>query len=116
MPHLQCVGESMNNVVSFNTNASSIDMDDASIQPYQTIVFNAARDNNLKRLRVFLERRTKSQVESLVNMRTFNTPPAVIASRNGHHEVLQYLVSADSQSSTPCAVVLWREDVIDGGS
>jgi ankyrin repeat protein len=42
---------------------------------------------------VFLDGRSPELVKSLIETNTFGTPPLVIAARNGHLDVVKYLVS-----------------------
>lgn len=59
---------------------------------YRAVVFNAARSGNVKRLQVFLEGRDNEWLQECLSCSEGNTPPIVIASKNGHLEVVKYLV------------------------
>lgn len=61
-------------------------------EEYQAVVYNSARDGNLRRLRIFLEDRTKDWLDKCFCGSSRKTPPIVIAARNGHLEVVRYLV------------------------
>ncbi|KIH62530.1 ankyrin repeat protein [Ancylostoma duodenale] len=60
---------------------------------FRAVVFNAASAGNLRRLRVFLDGRTsKSWLDSCLNSTENDKIPLVIASRNGHIDVVRYLL------------------------
>ncbi|CAN7939087.1 unnamed protein product [Ixodes hexagonus] len=59
---------------------------------FKNAVFNAAKDGKLKRLKVFLDHRPKEEVEMLVSATTNGATPLVMASRNGHLDVADYLL------------------------
>lgn len=61
-------------------------------EAYRAIVFNSARDGNLRRLRIFLEERSHNWLDHCLSSRNLQTPPLVIAARNGHFDVVKYLV------------------------
>ncbi|VDN21844.1 unnamed protein product [Gongylonema pulchrum] len=56
---------------------------------YRAIVFNSARDGNIRRLRVFLEDRSNTWIQDCLGPGEIGTPPLVIASRNGHLDVVK---------------------------
>uniref|UniRef100_A0A1I7X759 ANK_REP_REGION domain-containing protein n=1 Tax=Heterorhabditis bacteriophora TaxID=37862 RepID=A0A1I7X759_HETBA len=61
---------------------------------FRAVVFNAARDGNLRRLKVFLDgRRSKSWLNSCLNSDENDKLPLVIAARNNHLDIVQYLLS-----------------------
>uniref|UniRef100_A0A915Q5P9 Sex-determining protein fem-1 n=1 Tax=Setaria digitata TaxID=48799 RepID=A0A915Q5P9_9BILA len=60
-------------------------------EAYRAIIFNAARDGNLRRLRVFLEERSEEWLHHCLSSQKSETPPLVIAARNGHFDVVKYL-------------------------
>ncbi|CAG2115991.1 unnamed protein product [Medioppia subpectinata] len=59
---------------------------------FKNIVFNAARDGKLRRLKLFLDHRPKEEVKLIVSLRTNGATPLLIAARNGYLNVLEYLV------------------------
>lgn len=59
---------------------------------FKNIVFNAARDGKLRRLKLFLEHRPKEEVKLIVSLRTNGATPLLIASRNGYLQVVEYLI------------------------
>lgn len=62
-------------------------------EAYRAIIFNSARDGNLRRLRIFLEERSDDWLVNCLTAHPKRTPPIVIAARNGHLDVVKYLVS-----------------------
>ncbi|CAB4058972.1 Sex-determining protein fem-1,Protein fem-1 homolog A-A,Protein fem-1 homolog A-B,Protein fem-1 homolog B,Protein fem-1 homolog A,Protein fem-1 homolog CG6966,Protein fem-1 homolog C [Lepeophtheirus salmonis] len=59
---------------------------------FRNVVFNAARDGKLRRLKVFLDHRPFEEVKQLVSAQTNGATPLVLSCRNGHQEVVEYLV------------------------
>ncbi|CAG2182901.1 unnamed protein product, partial [Oppiella nova] len=51
---------------------------------FKNIVFNAARDGKLRRLKLFLDHRPKEEVKLIVSLRTNGATPLLIAARNGY--------------------------------
>uniref|UniRef100_A0A7I4YIE9 Sex-determining protein fem-1 n=1 Tax=Haemonchus contortus TaxID=6289 RepID=A0A7I4YIE9_HAECO len=61
---------------------------------FRAVVFNAASAGNLRRLKVFLDGRTsKPWLDSCLNSTENDKIPLVIASRNGHVDVVRYLLA-----------------------
>ncbi|KAL2098148.1 hypothetical protein ACEWY4_007355 [Coilia grayii] len=58
----------------------------------KTAVFNAARDGKLKLIQKLLSNKTPEELEALTEEKTQGGTPLLIASRNGHLEVVDYLV------------------------
>ncbi|EPB80410.1 hypothetical protein ANCCEY_00507 [Ancylostoma ceylanicum] len=60
---------------------------------FRAVVFNAASAGNLRRLKVFLDGRTsRAWLDSCLNSTENDKIPLVIASRNGHIDVVRYLL------------------------
>ncbi|EFO20401.1 sex-determining protein fem-1 [Loa loa] len=87
-------------------------------EAYRAIVFNSARDGNLRRLRIFLEDRSHEWLHHCLSSQKSQTPPLVIAARNGHFDVVKYLLEKGADVSItgtvsfdgeiiPGAPVLW---------
>ncbi|XP_037945333.1 protein fem-1 homolog CG6966 [Teleopsis dalmanni] len=60
---------------------------------FKSIVFNAARDNDLAQLKCVLSGRPTFEIYALVSSRVHGATPLVIACRNGHFDVVQYLLT-----------------------
>jgi ankyrin repeat protein len=59
----------------------------------RSLVYNSARDGNLHRLKSLLQySKTKEEVSMLVTAKTSGATPLVIACRNGHYDVAEYLI------------------------
>lgn len=56
-------------------------------------VFNAARDNNLHSLKLTLNGKSASEISMLVSAKTNGATPLVISCRNGHYEIVEYLLT-----------------------
>ncbi|XP_017035858.1 protein fem-1 homolog CG6966 [Drosophila kikkawai] len=56
-------------------------------------VFNAARDNNLPQLKATLYNKSASEVGSLISAKVNGATPLVISCRNGHYDIVEYLLT-----------------------
>lgn len=81
---------------------------------FKNVVFNAARDGKLRRLKVFLDHRPKEEVCKLVTARTNGATPLVLSCRNGHHEVVQYLVDRCEANVEQAGSVTFDGETIEG--
>lgn len=81
---------------------------------YRSIIYNAARDGNLRRLKVFLDGREAEDIRGLLSAKTFGTPPLVIAARNGHIGILKYLVAEKGADVGVVGTVTFDGETIDG--
>ena len=59
---------------------------------FKDVVFIAARDGNLRRLKDFLDHLPREEVSRLVSANTNGATPLVVSCLNGHGEVVEYLV------------------------
>ncbi|XP_075145855.1 protein fem-1 homolog CG6966 isoform X2 [Haematobia irritans] len=57
------------------------------------IVFNAARENNLNLLKSVLNGRSASEISMLIASKLNGATPLVISCRNGHSEIVEYLLT-----------------------
>ncbi|XP_064549946.1 protein fem-1 homolog CG6966 [Drosophila montana] len=57
------------------------------------IVFNAARDNNLPLLKNVLYNKTTSEIAALISAKVNGATPLVISCRNGHYDIVEYLLT-----------------------
>ncbi|XP_037078881.1 protein fem-1 homolog C-like [Pollicipes pollicipes] len=78
------------------------------------VVFNAARDGKLRRLKVFLDRRPKDEVRLLVSTRTSGATPLVMACRNGHRDVAEYLLERCAADPEQVGSVIFDGETIEG--
>ncbi|XP_077989051.1 protein fem-1 homolog C-like [Glandiceps talaboti] len=85
-----------------------------SFETYKSLVFNAARDGKLSRLRVFLDQRPKEEVKSLVSAVTGGTTPLLMACRHGHHDVVKYFIEDCKVDIEQVGSVTFDGETIDG--
>ncbi|XP_015590859.1 protein fem-1 homolog CG6966 isoform X2 [Cephus cinctus] len=81
---------------------------------FRGVVYNAARDGKLKRLKVFLEHRCKDEVGQLVSAKTHGATPLVMACRNGHYDVAQYLIEKCGADIEQPGSVVFDGETIEG--
>ncbi|XP_018054387.1 PREDICTED: protein fem-1 homolog CG6966 isoform X1 [Atta colombica] len=81
---------------------------------FKSVVYNAARDGKLKRLKVFLEHRGKDEVGQLVGAKTHGATPLVMACRNGHYDVAEYLIEKCGADVEQPGSVVFEGETIEG--
>lgn len=81
---------------------------------FRNVVFNAARDGKLRRLKVFLDHRPRHEVHQLVSARTNGATPLVLSCRNGHKEVVEYLIERCSADVEQPGSVTFDGETIEG--
>jgi len=81
---------------------------------FRNVVFNAARDGKLRRLKVFLDHRPRDEVAQLVSARTNGATPLVLSCRNGHKEVVEYLVERCRADVEQAGSVTFDGETIEG--
>ncbi|CAL4122180.1 unnamed protein product, partial [Meganyctiphanes norvegica] len=81
---------------------------------FKNVVFNAARDGKLRRLKLFLDHRSRSEVSLLVQARTNGATPLVMAAKNGHLNCVEYLVERCSADLEQVGSVVFDGETIDG--
>ncbi|XP_063982559.1 protein fem-1 homolog CG6966 isoform X2 [Diachasmimorpha longicaudata] len=81
---------------------------------FKSAVYNAARDGKLKRLKVFLEHRDKHEVGQLVSAKTHGATPLVMACRNGHYDVAEYLIEKCGADVEQPGSVVFDGETIEG--
>lgn len=81
---------------------------------FRNVVFNAARDGKLRRLKVFLDHRPRHEVHQLVSARTNGATPLVLSCRNGHKDVVEYLVERCNADVEQPGSVTFDGETIEG--
>jgi len=81
---------------------------------FRNVVFNAARDGKLRRLKVFLDHRPRDEVTQLVSAKTNGATPLVLSCRNGHKEVVEYLVERCRADVEQAGSVTFDGETIEG--
>ncbi|XP_053595910.1 protein fem-1 homolog CG6966 isoform X1 [Microplitis demolitor] len=80
----------------------------------KSAVYNAARDGKLRRLKVFLDDREKHDLEQLVGAKTHGATPLVMACRNGHYDVAEYLIEKCGADVEQPGSVVFDGETIEG--
>ncbi|XP_076231930.1 protein fem-1 homolog CG6966 [Calliopsis andreniformis] len=80
---------------------------------FTSVVYNAARDGKLLLLKVFLNQRGKHEVEQLVGAKTHGATPLVMACRNGHYDVAEYLIEKCGADVEQPGSVVFDGDTIE---
>jgi len=81
---------------------------------FRNVVFNAARDGKLRRLKVFLDHRPRQEVHQLVSAQTNGATPLVLSCRNGHKDVVEYLVERCNADVEQPGSVTFDGETIEG--
>ncbi|XP_017776720.1 PREDICTED: protein fem-1 homolog CG6966 isoform X2 [Nicrophorus vespilloides] len=82
---------------------------------YKSVVYNAARDGNLNRLKIYLHsNKGKDEVSMLVAAKTSGVTPLVIACRNGHYDVAEYLITRCHADIEQPGSVIFDGETIEG--
>ena len=80
----------------------------------KNIVYNAARDGKLHRLRVCLDHRSQEEVGQLVAAKTNGATPLIMACRNGHLSIVEYLINEGRAQIEQTGSVIFDGETIDG--
>lgn len=81
---------------------------------YKSVVYNAARDGKLNRLKIFLDHKSKDVVKQLVQSKTNGATPLIMAARNGHFEVAKYLIEQCGADLEQPGSVTFDGETIEG--
>lgn len=81
---------------------------------FKNVVYTAARDGKLRRLKVFLEHRAREEVLMLVSAKTNNATPLVMACRFGHFDVAEYLIERCNADIEQPGAVVFDGETIEG--
>ncbi|ALC45738.1 CG6966 [Drosophila busckii] len=60
---------------------------------HKFLVFNAARDNNLPQLKAALYNKSFPEITALISFKVNGATPLVISCRNGHYDIVEYLLT-----------------------
>lgn len=80
----------------------------------QLIVYNSARDGKLRRLADFLSTKTQDKIRKLVHAKTSGATPLIMACRNGHIDVVKYLLEVCQADVEQVGQVTFDGETIDG--
>ena len=80
----------------------------------KSVVYNAARDGKLSRLRNCLDNCTKKEVEELVHAKTCGATSLIMACRNGNASIVEYLVEKCHANIEQVGSVTFEGETIDG--
>lgn len=78
------------------------------------MIYIAARDGDLKKLKEYLNAQNRDDVKDLVHSKTNGATPLVMAAKNGHFEVVQYLVDSCCADVEHAGSVNFDGETIDG--
>lgn len=81
---------------------------------YRSVVYNAARDGKLNRLKIFLDHKSKEEVAKLVHAKTNGATPLIMACRNGHLDVVKYLIYTCKVDNEQVGSVTFDGETIEG--
>ncbi|KAK3610172.1 hypothetical protein CHS0354_038811 [Potamilus streckersoni] len=81
---------------------------------YRSVVYNAARDGKLSRLKIFLDHKSKDEVSKLVHAKTNGATPLIMACRNGHYDVVKYVVDVCKADIEQVGSVTFDGETIEG--
>ena len=78
------------------------------------VVFIAAKDGKLGRLKGFLDHLPQEEVSRLVSAKTYGATPLVMSCRNGHQAAVEYLVDKCCASVEQPGSVTFDGETIEG--
>ena len=81
---------------------------------FKSVVYNAARDGKLQRLRIYLDHRKSTERHRLVHAKTNGATPLIMACRNGHLDVIEYLVKTCETDIEQVGSVAFDGETIEG--
>lgn len=81
---------------------------------YRNVVYNAARDGKINRLKIFLDHKSKDEVVKLVHAKTNGATPLIMACRNGHLDVVRYLLELCKADLEQVGCVTFDGETIEG--
>ncbi|XP_033206704.1 protein fem-1 homolog CG6966 isoform X1 [Bombus vancouverensis nearcticus] len=77
------------------------------------VMYTVVREGKLARLKELLEHREKDEVVKLVSTTSHGTTPLVIACRNGHYDVAEYLIEKCGANVNQPGLVMFDGEMIE---
>ncbi|XP_074649894.1 protein fem-1 homolog C-like [Tubulanus polymorphus] len=81
---------------------------------FKSVVYNAARDGKLQRLKIYLDHRDDIEKETIVNAKTAGATPLIMACKNGHLDAARYLIESCKAEIELAGSVTFDGETIDG--
>lgn len=78
------------------------------------MIYIAAKEGDVRKLKTYLSTRKQEEVKTLVHSLTNGATPLVMAAKNGHYEVVQYLVENCHADVEYAGSVTFDGETIDG--
>nr|XP_039272544.1 protein fem-1 homolog CG6966-like [Styela clava] len=78
------------------------------------LVYNAAKDGKLKKLKGYLSGKGTTEVEEIVSTKTNGSTPLIAAARHGRTEIVQYLITKCKADMEQCGSVTFDGETIEG--
>ncbi len=83
------------------------------MEPHE-IAFQLAKSGKLRQLKQYLNRRTKDERKRIVSTKYIGATSLIMACRNGHYEVVEYLIESCSANLEQSGLVNFEGENIEG--